>query len=113
MHEFDPTRGRTMPAQAPEISALKHAAMSALSATSNNLPNADSDEAALMHILRLLNRVMGPASLTPVERAFIAGAKVMFTDLSRACDQLLQRDHPLAQAETSDPTVKPKAIGKR
>jgi hypothetical protein len=57
-----------------------------------------ADEAALMNILRLLNRVRPAPALTPVERAFVLGAKAMFTELTGICDALLTLPTPTPSA---------------
>ena len=48
-----------------------------------------ADEAALTKILRLLNQVKPPGALSPVERAFVLGAKAIFAELTQVCDNLL------------------------
>jgi hypothetical protein len=45
----------------------------------------------MVYVLRLVDRVLSPGTLSPVERAFIAGAKVMFDHLSEACGKMLAR----------------------
>ncbi len=47
------------------------------------------DEAALMNLLRLLNQVRASRALTPVERAFVLGARAVFEELARVCHAAL------------------------
>ena len=67
-----------------------------------NYPGAD--EAALVNVLRLLNRIGHPAPLAPVERAFVLGAKAMFVELMQICDHLLE---PSKRAEVPTPPALP------
>lgn len=71
-----------------------------------------ADEGALMNILRLLNRVQRIAPLPPVERAFVLGAKVMFEQLAKACDELLTQPPPPreAPAPAADTLAAPTAM---
>jgi hypothetical protein len=50
-----------------------------------------AEERALLFVLRLVDNVVSPGTLSPVERAFMAGAKVMFDHLSMECDRMLER----------------------
>lgn len=63
--------------------------------------NPATDEAALMNILRLLNRVRPDEPLTPVQRAFLLGARAMFEELKQICDQFLKRQ----PAPTAAPAI--------
>jgi len=49
------------------------------------------EERTLLYVLRLVDRVISPGTLSPVERAFIAGVKVMFDNLSTECERMLKR----------------------
>lgn len=49
------------------------------------------EERTLLAVLRLVDRIISPGTLSPVERAFMAGAKVMFDNLSAECKQMLDR----------------------
>jgi hypothetical protein len=49
------------------------------------------EELALMYVLRIIDRVVGPGTLSPVERAFVAGARVMFEHLAEQCRTTLDR----------------------
>ena len=71
------------------------------------LPHATDEELALMYVVRLMNRLLGPGSLSPVERAFVAGARIMFEHLSAECQRNLDRN-PLEVARVS--TEMPKAL---
>jgi hypothetical protein len=48
-------------------------------------------ERMVLAVLRLIDRVIGPGTLSPVEHAFVAGAKVMFDQLSAECARMLER----------------------
>ena len=52
-----------------------------------------ADEAALMNLLRLLNHVRTTRTISPIERAFVLGARMVFEELTRVCDDLLTIPH--------------------
>jgi hypothetical protein len=52
---------------------------------------AGDEEYALLYVLRLIDRVIRPGTLSPVERAFVTGAKVMLDHLSGECQRMLDR----------------------
>jgi hypothetical protein len=49
------------------------------------------EELVLLDVLRLMNRVIRSGTLAPVERAFVAGAKIMFEHLACECQAMLER----------------------
>ena len=53
--------------------------------------HAGDEEFALVYVLRLINRIIRPGTLSPVERAFVAGSKVMFEHLASECQRMLDR----------------------
>lgn len=71
------------------------------------LSHATDEELALIYVVRLMHRLLGPGSLSPVERAFVAGARIMFEQLSAECQRNLDR-RPLEVARVS--TEMPKAL---
>jgi len=52
---------------------------------------AGDEEYALLYVLRLIDRVIRPGTLSPVERAFVTGSKVMFEHLAGECQRMLDR----------------------
>jgi hypothetical protein len=48
-----------------------------------------ADEAAVMNLLRVVNRAATGGTLTPVERAFVLAARTVFAELERVCGDLL------------------------
>jgi hypothetical protein len=69
----------------------------------------DADEAAIVYVLRLLNQTCQPRRLTPVEYAFVTGARAMFAQFTKVCDDLLKKG-PVAQgASLAAATVAPTA----
>ena len=57
---------------------------------------ASDEERTLFYVLRLMDRVIGPGTLSPVERAFVSGARVMFGQLADECERMLKRNTPVA-----------------
>jgi hypothetical protein len=78
-------------------------------AYSRNSPSAgagasgEPEEVAIMQILRLLNQVQLPGTLSPVERAFVEGAHTIFTKLSSVCVELLGRPAKAASSTLTPP----------
>src|SRR5262249_22302742 len=70
-------------------------------------------ELTLNTMLRTLDRVTGKVTLSPVERAFIAGAKFMFDQLSIECDKMLTRELPDIAHSTAAPADEPPSTGTR
>ncbi len=66
---------------------------------------AAADEATLTNILRLLHRVRPAAPLSPVERAFVLGARAMFEQLAKVCDDLLARQSAAHASPTPGATA--------
>jgi hypothetical protein len=60
-----------------------------------------TDEAVLMYVLRLLNQHRASETVAPVPRAFVVGARAMFSELIQICDDLLK--------ESPKPPVPPPA----
>ncbi|MBX9585099.1 MAG: hypothetical protein K2X87_32740, partial [Gemmataceae bacterium] len=54
-------------------------------------PGPAADEAAVVHILRILHRVRDAGTLAPIDRAFVLAARAMFAELGNVCDALLSR----------------------
>jgi hypothetical protein len=77
------------PASAPAIGAAPSQPLPTVLLA--GLQHATDEERVLMCVLRLLDRVISPGTLSPVERAFVAGAKMMFDQLSKECRTMLQR----------------------
>lgn len=50
-----------------------------------------SEEESLLTVIRLVDRMAGTGTLSPVERALVAGTKVAFEHLAEECDKLLKR----------------------
>ncbi len=73
---------------------------------------ATDEERAILHVLRLVDRVISPGTLSPVERAFIAGAKVMFDQLSSECDAMLKRKVSDLTRSLANPGETPVSAGK-
>lgn len=62
------------------------------SAASSNESHTNSDEErTLLALLRLIDRLEGPGTLSTVERAFVAGAEIMFDQLSKECREMINR----------------------
>lgn len=53
-------------------------------------PNSD-EERTLLALLRLIDRLDGWGTLSTVERAFVAGAEIMFAQLSNECREMIKR----------------------
>jgi hypothetical protein len=70
-------------------------------------------EWALVNALRIVNRLLGPGVLSPVERAFVAGAKDIFDNLSKACESVLNRKLADLVAARADPAIVPGSVGPR
>jgi hypothetical protein len=70
---------------------------------------ATDEEKALLYVLRLVDRVVGPGTLSPVERAFVEGARVMFDRLAKACKEMLARKPTDYAAERADPNEPPRS----
>lgn len=71
----------------------------------------DPDEAAILYILRILNRASRPRPLTPVEHAFVVGARAMFRQLVEVCDDLIKKDPKSLGKFIADASDKPKGAG--
>lgn len=69
------------------------------------------EEQVLLSVLRLIDRIVSPGTLSPVERAFVAGAKVMFDHLSKECDKMLRRKVSDLTASQADPSIHPSSTG--
>jgi hypothetical protein len=54
-------------------------------------PASDQDR-LLLSVLRLLDRALGHTRLSPVDRAFVAGARVIFERLAAECQAMLDHD---------------------
>jgi hypothetical protein len=84
------TTGRNVPAQVPAQAPPLPAPgtqPTGITVPGPSVPDDSSDEEqALVAMLRLVHRGHGPRALLPVERAFIAGAKVVFEQLAQVCD---------------------------
>src|SRR5207302_1586272 len=64
----------------------------------------------LSSVLRLLNRIKSPNSLTPVERALVQGAKATFEELTGVCRELLGATAPSNDAgafQVSEGSIRP------
>jgi hypothetical protein len=66
-----------------------------------------ADEAALMNLLRLLNQLRTCPALTPVERAFVLGAKAVFQELAAVCDAVLAPPPASAAPPAAPPSAAP------
>lgn len=97
--------GPSMPAQAPVIPP----AVSLDRTPADGGPTGEADELVLMHTVRLLNQVVASGPLSLVERAFVSGARVMFEQLMRACDELLAREPRSLQVPLANPETPPVA----
>jgi hypothetical protein len=71
----------------------------------------DEYERILVNVYRLLNRILGPNPLTPLERALVAGAKVVFDHLAKMCQLVLDREVTIDPHSICDPTETPKSTG--
>jgi hypothetical protein len=75
-------------------------------------PHPQSDEEqTLLALLRLIDRVIGPGTLSPVERALVAGAKIMFDQLSKECRELLKRKPADLTRPMTPPGQTPLSVG--
>jgi hypothetical protein len=79
-----PAAGYVQPRLVPPISVPVGSGSSAVAVITD-------EERALLSVLRLVDRVVSPGTLSPSERAFITGAKVMFDQLSSECKKMLTR----------------------
>jgi hypothetical protein len=70
-------------------------------------PTTDSDEMALLYILRILNQASGPGPLSKVEQAFVVGARGMFEQLVKVCDELLRKVPPVYTTELAAASESP------
>lgn len=80
-------------AAVPGVSASASVAAAPPLARYGSLPvePTTTEERTMLYVLRLVDQVLCPGTLSPVERAFIAGAKVMFDHLSMECEGMLNR----------------------
>jgi hypothetical protein len=69
------------------------------------------EERAMAYVLRILDRVITPGTLSPVERAFVAGARVMFDELSKACRTMIRRKPADLIHGMAKPGQKPRSVG--
>ena len=60
-------------------------------AVENVAAPATNEERSLLYLLRFVDHIISPGTLSPVERAYLAGAKVMFDQLSTECEKMLNR----------------------
>lgn len=106
-HAF-PARGAEIPTDAPVgPMGLGPATGANANVTAATLVSED-ERALLFHVLRILDRALAPGPLPPIEQAFIAGAKVMFEQLAKSCEDILARRrreeavaaHPADMAES-------------
>jgi hypothetical protein len=65
-------------------------------------------ERALLSVLRLLDRCLGHLVLSPVDRAFVYGAKSTFEQLATECDALLKRKSSGQARRPTSPSEPPK-----
>jgi hypothetical protein len=87
-------RGDTFPAEA--------AAVPEVFRESSSVPSVSrgfscDEEGALIYAFRLINRAASHGALTPVERAFIAGARTMLEMLGEHCKKMLEDYDETAQ----------------
>lgn len=109
--------GRVVPACAPEFNPTAPTVSYYPSRTplldQSSLEDETDEERALLYLLRLVSRPHMPGSLSPVERAFVEGAKVMFDHLAKACHKMLNdsvADYTPKKTETVD---KPRTIASK
>jgi hypothetical protein len=69
----------------------------------------DADEMAILYVMRLLNQASQPRPLTPVENAFVTGARAMFAQLTKVCDDLMQKVSPVLSGPLAAATEVPTA----
>jgi hypothetical protein len=69
------------------------------------------EERTLLALLRLIDRLAGPGTLSPVERAFVAGAKIMFDQLSKECREMLKRKPADLTRSMAPPGMTPHSVG--
>ncbi|MBX3398056.1 MAG: hypothetical protein KF873_04895 [Gemmataceae bacterium] len=67
----------------------------------------NSDETAILAILRVLHESGEPRVLSGVERAFVLAGRTLFAELVDVCDRMLERTRA-AQAAPLSPPPKPK-----
>ncbi len=68
----------------------------------------NSDETAILAILRVLHESGEPRVLSGVERAFVLAGRTLFAELVDVCDRMLERTRT-AQAAPLNPPPKPNA----
>jgi len=68
------------------------------------------EERTMLYVLRLVDRVISPGTLSPVERAFIAGVKVMFDNLSTECERMLKRKVTDLTSSKAEPSGTPLSV---
>ncbi len=71
------------------------------------IPGATDEGKALLAALRLVDRAGGLQPLSPVERAFVEGAKVTFDRLAKLCKAMLDRKASDSLATIADPRQAP------
>jgi hypothetical protein len=71
----------------------------------------NDEERTLLALLRLIDRVAGPGTLSPVERAFVSGAKIMFDQLSKECREMLKRKPEDLTRMMAPPGMTPHSVG--
>ena len=94
-------------AQAPAIVP----AMPGVAVPAVSIIPATDEEQLLLAVLRLIDRVVSPGTLSPVERAFVAGAKVMFDHLSNECERMLGHKVSDLTGYGADPTTPLESTG--
>lgn len=95
------------PAQAPPIAPT----MRGTTIAAAPIAPATDEEQVLLAVLRLIDRIISPGTLSPVERAFAAGAKVIFDHLSSECERMLKRKVSDLTDSRADPTLTPESTG--
>jgi hypothetical protein len=76
-----------------------------------DLAEASDEELAIYALLRIVLQNSGPVTLSPVPRAFVAGAKEVFRNLYETCDSMLNRKFADFMSTRADPTEKPVSTG--
>ena len=72
-----------------------------------SLGPATDQERALLSVLRLLDRSLCHVVLSPVDRAFVAGAKSTFEQLATECEHLPSSGNPPGPSRVRSPTPAP------
>jgi hypothetical protein len=107
----EPPPAAYAPALGGPVESLPYAVPHVAAPRAGEADTRSDEERTLLALLRLIDRIAGPGTLSPVERAFVAGAKIMFDQLSKQCREMLKRKPADLIQSMAPPGMTPRSVG--